>query len=166
MARAGPTMARLKPVMDDPNASGNAKMAEVLALLYYLKGEAKHLDQARKTLLAVGGVTKTPALQMAGLFNAAETLDAALQIVLVGNRGDKATDALFGRVMGTSLPNRALEVIKAGTVLPEGHPARYKEQIDGKATAYVCRGAICSLPVTDTKDLTETLLLMRKGGKF
>ncbi len=163
---AGPSMARLKPVMDDPNASGNAKMAEVLSLLYYLKGEAKHLDRAQQTLLAVGGVTKTPSLQMAGLFNAAETLNAALQIVLVGNRGDKATDALFNRVMGTSLPNRALDVIKAGTVLPEGHPARYKEQIDGKATAYVCRGTVCSLPVTDNKDLTETLLLMRKGDKF
>lgn len=163
---AGPTLVRLKPFLDDPNASGNAKMVEVLALLYYLRGETKHLDLARKTLLAVGGVTRVPGLEMAGLFNAAETLDATLQIVLVGRRGDDATDILFSRVMETSLPNRALEVIKPGTVLPEGHPARYKEQIDGKATAYVCRGTICSLPVTNTPDLTETLLLMRKDGKF
>lgn len=163
---AGPAMARLKPVLDNPNASGNAKMAEVLALLYYLRGETKHLDQAQQTLLAVGGATLEPALQVAGLFNAAETLDAALQIVLVGRRGDNATDTLFKHVMGASLPNRAVDVIKAGTVLPEGHPARYKEQIDGEATAYVCRGTICSLPVTNTKDLTGTLLLMRKGGKL
>jgi uncharacterized protein YyaL (SSP411 family) len=66
--------------------------------------------------------------------------------------------------MKTSLPNRALEVISPGVVLPEGHPARYKEQLDGKATAYVCRGAICSLPVTSLSELTETLLLMRKSG--
>ncbi len=163
---AGSSMVRLKPVLDEPNASGNAKMAEVLALLYYLRGEAKHLDRAQKTLLAVGGVTKEAALEMAGLFNAAETLDATLQIVLVGRRGEKATDVLFSRVMETSLPNRALEVISPGTVLPVGHPARYKDQIDGEATAYVCRGTICSLPVTNTPDLTETLLLMRKDGKF
>ena len=64
--------------------------------------------------------------------------------------------------MATSLPNRALDVIAPGTVLPEGHPARYKDQLDGKATAYVCRGTICSLPVTSLGELTETLLLMRK----
>ena len=163
---AGPSMVRLKPVLDDPNTSGNAKMVEVLALLFYLRGEAKHLDRAQKTLLGVGGVTREPALEMAGLFNAAETLDATLQIILVGRRGEKATDDLFGKVMETSLPNRALEVINPGTVLPEGHPARYKDQIDGQATAYVCRGMFCSLPVTSLPDLAETLLLMRGDGNF
>lgn len=163
---AGPSLVRLKPVIDDPNTSGNARMAEVLALLYYLKGEAKHRDRAGKTLLAVGGAAKEAAPEMAGLFNAAETLDATLQIVLIGRRGNDATDALFNLVMETSLPNRAVDIIAPGTVLPEGHPARYKEQLDGKATAYVCRGTVCSLPVTGPKELTETLLLMRKDGPF
>jgi uncharacterized protein YyaL (SSP411 family) len=137
---AGPALVRLKPVMDDPNTSGNAKMAEVLALLYYLNGDADFRDLAEKTLKAFGGAAGEPVLEMSGLFNAADILDATLQIVIVGRRGDAAADKLIGRVMATSLPNRALDVIKPGTVLPEGHPARYKDQIDGRATAYVCRG--------------------------
>ena len=161
---AGPSVARLKSVLDDPNTSGNGKMAEVLALLYYQGGEATRFDRARRTLLAVGGVAQDPVLEAAGLYNAAEIIDTALQIVIIGRRGDAATDRLVRRVMTTSLPNRALNVIAPGTVLPEGHPARYKEQLDGKATAYVCRGAICSLPVTTLDELTETLLLMRKSG--
>jgi uncharacterized protein YyaL (SSP411 family) len=126
--------------MDDPNTSGNAKMAEVLALLYYLNGDADFRDLAEKTLKAFGAAAGEPVLEMSGLFNAADILDATLQIVIVGRRGDAAADKLIGRVMATSLPNRALDVIKPGTVLPEGHPARYKDQIDGRATAYVCRG--------------------------
>ena len=161
---AGPAVARMKSVMDDPNTSGNGKMAEVLALLYYLGGDAKRIDRASRTLLAVGGAAQDPVLKAAGLYNAAGTIDTGLQIVVVGTRGEIATDRLVRRVMKTSLPNRALEVISPGVVLPEGHPARNKEQLDGKATAYVCRGAICSLPVTSLSELTETLLLMRKSS--
>jgi hypothetical protein len=163
-ADAGSAVARLKPVLDEPNTSGNGKMIEVLALLYYLGGDARHQDRANRTLFAVGGMAQEAALEVSGLYNAADTIDAALQIVVVGERGDAAADRLIRRIMATSLPNRALDVIAPGTVLPEGHPARYKEQLDGKATAYVCRGTICSLPVTDPGALTETLLLMRKSG--
>ncbi|NQV83013.1 MAG: thioredoxin domain-containing protein [Rhodospirillales bacterium] len=161
---AGPALARLKQVRDEPNASGNGKMVEVLALLYYLGGDGRHQDWANRTLFAVGGAAEDPGIEMSGLFNAADTLDAALQIVVIGERSDDATDRLVRRVMSTSLPNRALDVIAPGTVLPESHPARNKDQLDAKATAYVCRGTICSLPVTSLDELTETLLLMRKSG--
>ena len=163
---AEPTVARLKSVLDDPNTSGNGKMAEVLTLLYFLGGDAKRFDRSSRTLLAVGGAVENPVLEASGLYNAAETIDSALQIVIIGKRGDGATDQLVRRVMETSLPNRALDVIAPGTVLPEGHPARYKEQLDGKATAYVCRGTICSLPVTNLGELTETLLLMRTSANL
>ncbi|MBC8339280.1 MAG: thioredoxin domain-containing protein [Alphaproteobacteria bacterium] len=163
-ADAGPAMARLKPVLDQPNTSGNGKMIEVLALLYYLDGDGKYHDRASRALRAVGGTARDAALEVSGLYNAADTLDAALQIVVIGRRGDGETDRLARRVMTTSLPNRALDIIGPGTVLPEGHPARYKEQLDGKATAYVCRGSLCSLPVTDAGMLKETLLMMRQSG--
>jgi uncharacterized protein YyaL (SSP411 family) len=161
---AGPAVARLKQVRDEPNASGNGKMTEVLALLYYLGGDARHQEQANRTLFAVGGTVDDEALEGSGLYNAADTIDAALQIVVVGIRGDDDADRLVRRILATSLPNRALDVIPPGTVLPEAHPARYKNQLDGQATAYVCRGTICSLPVTSLDELTATLLLMRKSG--
>lgn len=158
---AGPVLAHLKSIFDNPNTSGNARMAEAMALLFYLDGNEEYQVRSERTLRAVGGITDEPILEIAGLYNAADTALNALQIVIVGARGDEDTDRLIHKAVMTSLPNRALEVIAPGVVLPEGHPARYKEQIDGAATAYVCRGTICSLPVTSVHELSETLLDMR-----
>ena len=43
------------------------------------------------------------------------------------------------------------------TGLPEGHPAQGKGQIDGAATAYVCRNMACGLPLTDAAGLRAAL---------
>ena len=43
--------------------------------------------------------------------------------------------------------------------LPAAHPASGKTQIDGKATAYLCRGQTCSLPLTDEQELRKALLV-------
>lgn len=162
---SGPVLARLKSIFDDPNTSGNAIMAEAMALLYFLNGNKDYRDRSDHALRAVGGITEEPFLEISGLFNAADTTLGALQIVIVGARGEEDTDHLIQETVMTSLPNRALDVIAPGTILPEGHPARHKDQIDDMATAYVCRGTICSLPVTDLSELTETLLDMRSSPK-
>jgi uncharacterized protein len=44
-----------------------------------------------------------------------------------------------------------------GEVLPEGHPARGKGLIDGRAAAYVCEGPVCSLPLTEPQALLGAL---------
>lgn len=161
----GPVLARLKSIFDDPNTSGNARMAEAMALLFYLGGNEEYQVHSERTLRAVGGIANDPILDIAGLYNAADTALNALQIVIIGARGDKDTDLLIRETVITSLPSRALEVIAPGTILPEGHPARYKEQIDDTATAYVCRGTICSLPVTTNDELAETLMSMRASPR-
>ena len=45
------------------------------------------------------------------------------------------------------------------TDLPAGHPAAGKGQSKGRATAYVCRGPVCSLPITEPTALSAALLL-------
>jgi len=42
--------------------------------------------------------------------------------------------------------------------LNESHPAFGKKAVDGKPTAYVCRGNVCSLPVTDPEELAALLV--------
>ena len=73
----------------------------------------------------------------------------ALQVVVVGRRGDADTQALLGVVHGHSLPDLVMSVIAPQEDLPAGHPARGKGQEAGRATAYICRGMTCSLPITD-----------------
>jgi hypothetical protein len=45
---------------------------------------------------------------------------------------------------------------KRGDLAPS-HPAFGKTQLDGKATAYLCRGPTCSLPITDPDILSQAL---------
>jgi uncharacterized protein len=41
--------------------------------------------------------------------------------------------------------------------LPAGHPAAGKGLSNGRATAYVCEGPVCSLPLTDPAALAADL---------
>ncbi len=154
-------MVRVKPIVDNPNPSGNGAMIEVLARLYFLTGEDDLSDKAYGTLTLFGALAKDPSPGTAAILNAAETLLIATQVVIVGKREEKGTADLLREIVTTSLPNRILEVIAPGTVLPENHPARYKKQVDGLATAYVCKGTVCSLPATSRTELAQTLAAMR-----
>ncbi len=161
-ANSVPRPVRAKPIYDGPEASGNAQMISALGRLYYLSGEELLMKLAEKTLRAFSGFADEHLLALSGLMNAAETLRATLQIVIIGKRGTPGTEALLRQVATTSLPDKVLQVVGPGTTLPEGHPARFKEQIDAQATAYVCRGNFCSLPATSRDALAETLLAMRR----
>ncbi|MEK7245411.1 MAG: hypothetical protein AAB223_05265 [Pseudomonadota bacterium] len=162
-ADAAPALARLKLVIDMPDASGNAATAEALAKLYFLTGAEELRARAESTLAATGGGIQLDPLGSAGLLNAADTLRRGVQVVIVGARGEAETDRLLARTFAFSLPARALLVIPPGQGLPENHPAGGKGQIDGRATAYVCRGTVCSLPATGVDEFAETIRAMRAG---
>ena len=95
---------------------------------------------------------------LATLMNAAEFLQVAQQVVIVGTRGEAETDALLAAVFTSDTPNRVLSVIAPNETLPNGHPATGKGQIGGGATAYVCVGPTCSLPLTDPAALADALI--------
>jgi hypothetical protein len=162
-ADAAPTLARLKPVIDMPDPSGNAATVEALAKLYFLTGAEALRTSAERTLAATGGHPGEDPFNSAGLLNAADTMRRGLQVVIVGRRGEIDTDRLLARTFAFSLPARALLVIAPGQRLPENHPAHGKGQIEGRATAYVCRGTVCSLPADDADGLADTIRAMRAG---
>ncbi len=162
-ADAAPSLARLKIALDMPDSSGNAAMVEVLAKLYFLTGDEPLRARAEKTLAVLGGGVGVEPLGTAGLLNAADTMRRGLQVVIVGRRGVADTEALLKRAFAFSLPARALLVIAPGAAVPDNHPAFGKGQADGRATAYVCRGTVCSLPATGVEDFAETIRDMRAG---
>ncbi len=156
-------VARLKPYLDVPNPSGNAQMLQVLARLYYITGKNLWRDEGERLIKDIGSWVMEPNFGRNGLLNAYEDFRDALQIVVIGGRGARDTRRLAWTVMRTSLPTRVFQIIKPGQDLPDTHPAMNKTQLDGKATAYVCKGQICSLPQTDARGLRGTLLTMRRG---
>jgi uncharacterized protein YyaL (SSP411 family) len=98
---------------------------------------------------------------LATFLNNVELLHNPVQIVLVGERRSPAFDALRRAAYGVSLPARIITCLSPGGSLPADHPAFGKGLVDGKPAAYVCRGPVCSLPVTDPETLLESLARLR-----
>ena len=143
---------RARTAADNPTPSGNGMMVEALARLWWLTGEARYRRRAEAAVAAFAGETARNIFPLSTLLNANALLQEAVQVVLAGDDG-----SLRRAVERVSLPSRVLALIDAAETLPDGHPAAGKTAVEGRPTAYVCRGPVCSLPVTDPDEL-EALL--------
>ena len=152
---------RTKTAQDNPNPAGNAVMTGVLTRLHYLTGKPDYRTRAERIVQAFAGDVERHVFGFAALINANELLQRALQIVIRGRRGTPDTEALLRAVAGIGLPNKVLSVVPPDVALPAGHPAFGKGQSNGRATAYVCEGTVCSLPLADPADLAADLAQRR-----
>ncbi len=148
---------RTKNASDNAVPSGNGTMVGVLARLYCLTGEESYRAKAEAVVLLFSGQVARNFFPLATLLNNAALLREPLQIAVVGPRGDAATQALRHAINGLSLPDAVISQIAPDAALPPGHPAHGKGMIDGKPAAYVCRGPVCSLPLTDPSALKAAL---------
>lgn len=165
-ATADPSIPALKIGYDGQHPSGNAAMAELMARLYYMTGEETYRHRAKRTLAAFSGEALEFPIDHGAMLSAADTLAGAVQVVIIGKRGEARTDALLAEAWRNALPGRVLQVIAPGAALPDGHPAQYKEQVDGQSTAYVCVGTFCSLPQTEPAEFAEAMKFVRKTAKI
>ncbi|HVO17250.1 MAG TPA: thioredoxin domain-containing protein [Alphaproteobacteria bacterium] len=153
----GDLIVRTKTAQDQATPAGNATLVGVYARLYHLTGANKYRDHAEALVAAFSGGLERSAFGLTTLLNNNELLQMALQIVVCGTAGDPATEALLRAVYERSLPNRVVQLVAPGSALPAAHPAHGKGPIDGRATAYVCRGSVCTLPLTDATALGAEL---------
>jgi hypothetical protein len=77
--------------------------------------------------------------------------------VIVGEATAEDTRALVRAVWQAPLAHRVVQRLAPGQELPVGHPAAAKVQLQGRATAYVCRGPQCSLALTEAGELAAEL---------
>jgi len=150
---------RTKNAADNATPAGNGTLVGVLARLFYLTGDERYRERADQVIAAFSGELNRSFFSLATLLNNNELLQTAQQIVIIGARTAADTRALAAAVLGRSLPNRILSIIPPGERLPDGHPAAGKTQVNGQATAYVCRGATCSLPITAPAGLSQALAM-------
>jgi uncharacterized protein YyaL (SSP411 family) len=152
---------RTRTAQDNPNPSGNGIMTQVLARLYHLTGNADHRARAERTVAAFAGDVERHAFGFAALINGNELLQRAVQIVIRGRRGEADCEALLRALAGVGVPNKVLSVVPPEAALPADHPAAGKGLSGGHATAYVCEGPVCSLPLTDPAALAADLAARR-----
>jgi uncharacterized protein YyaL (SSP411 family) len=144
---------------DEATPNANGVMISNLVALYLWTGEERYAKRAEATLRAFAGPMAENVLAHAGLLAGELDLIAPSHIVLMVPEGGDARE-LRRALSGVSLPGAVVqEVVSA---LPASSPARGKTAIDGKATAYVCIGPQCSLPVTEPAALVETVKAARR----
>ena len=149
---------RSKSAADNATPSGNGIIAGVLARLYYLTGEDAYRARGESVVKAFSGELARNLFPLAALLNASETLQRTTQIAIIGARGEADTDALLRAAFAAPAPTRLVNVIAPDAALPRNHPAHGKKQDGGGATAYVCVGQTCSLPLTEAAALMQTLV--------
>jgi uncharacterized protein YyaL (SSP411 family) len=146
---------RPKDVQDNATPSGNSVAALVLLRLSLYTGAGHYWEVAEQTVSALYG----PMLQYPSAFGqwlvAASFIVAEPQEVAIVAEPDSAeAAALLAVVFANYNPNLVTAVGKNGAVVPL---LAQREQIDGKATAYLCRRFVCQQPVTQASALAAQL---------
>ncbi len=153
---------RPRTAADNATPNGNGIMAEILARLYHLTGEAEWRGGAEAVLRAYSGLGDRLSAAPT-LLAAADLLEEGATVVVAGSLADAATQTLL--TVARSAPDPAVCVLHAASpdAVPTGHPAYGKAQAAGQPTAYLCRGGVCGLPITNPADLAQALR-QRRGA--
>jgi hypothetical protein len=142
---------------DNATPSGNGTMAEVLSRLARITGKDSYLVRCEELLQAFAGEAGRNFFPLATWLNGSDFHRNALDVVIAGERGEPATEALLRAFHRTPAPTAQLFVVADGSALPPAHPAHGKVRTGGAATAYLCRNRACSAPVTEADALSALL---------
>jgi uncharacterized protein YyaL (SSP411 family) len=151
---------RPKELFDHAVPSGNATAGLVLQRLYHLTAEPEYLSAGLSALRLVRDLMPDAPT---GAGEALCALDLYLsqvrEVAIVGEPADPATRGLIGQVHDRYLPNAVVAAAGPEDAVALGAIGLLADRVavDGKATAYVCEGFTCRLPVTDPAELAAQL---------
>jgi uncharacterized protein YyaL (SSP411 family) len=147
---------RPRAATDEVTPSATSLMAQNLIRLWRLTGNDAYRADADAILAASGGAIAANLFASTGLLNALDLRLGATDVAIARPAGADVSPLLDAARWRWS-PNIVLSVQYDAVALPPSHPAAGKVAIDAKATAYVCRGEVCSLPVTTGEELAALL---------
>jgi uncharacterized protein YyaL (SSP411 family) len=146
---------RPKDVQDNATPSGNSMAAHVLLTLSLYTGDGHYWDTAEAMVAALyEPMARYPGAFAHWLAAAALILGKPLEVAVSGDPAAADTRALLAVVDSRYRPNL---IVAAGANAGEVPLLADRPQIDGAATAYVCRRFVCRLPVTEPGALEEQL---------
>lgn len=153
-----PVLARVRrprELGDGPTPAGASAAAGALLTYAALTGSVRHREAAESVLAEpLALAPRVPRATGWALAVAEAALDGPREVAVVGAPGPER-DALVAAVLRSPAPGAVLAVGSPGTSdvpLLEGRPL-----VDGRATAYVCRGFVCHRPTTDPAEVTAQL---------
>jgi uncharacterized protein YyaL (SSP411 family) len=152
---AADLIVRGKHCHDNAVPAGNGTLVGVFARLRILTGDARWHDKALKQVAAFAGELESNFFPLMSLLNGYETVQSAIELVIVGDPASPPTEALRRAVYARSLPNKVVRRLSPDATLPADHPAAGKGLIDGNPALYVCRNMACEAPITDPDQVSS-----------
>lgn len=148
---------RGKNIDDSALPSGNAMAAMDFLRLFSLTGRNGLREKAEELFHAFGGTVKEQPSGFTYLLSAFMlSQKAPMELVIAGRRKDEETGELFRAFQERYLPFATVLLQDPDT--REGLPdVFWREPLDDKATAYVCRDFACQMGVTDVDSLVSIL---------
>lgn len=153
---------RKKEIYDGAVPSGNAVAMLNLLRLARLTGRVDLEEKAEEISRAFSGhIAQMPSGYTQFLLAVDFALGPSQEVVVVGIRGARDTEAMLKAVRSRFLPNQGLLFRPAYEVSADidrisAFMKGYRS-IEGKATAYVCTGGACLAPTTDVTEMLRTL---------
>ncbi len=151
---------RNKDFFDNAIPSGNSVAAHVLLRLSLFTGEELYRNIGGQILRLMKNLMLRAPGASGHLLCALDLyLASPYEIAIVGHPSSQATGALIGEVFKVYLPNKVIALSAPGDLVA---PQQIKllenrAEVDGKATAYVCRNFYCEAPVTEPERLKAQL---------
>jgi uncharacterized protein YyaL (SSP411 family) len=153
-------LTRDKDLVDNAIPSANSVFALELQRLSHFLGEASYEQRGVGIIRLIRQAAEQSPTAFGHLLAAVDFYTGSpREIVVIGGQDARDTDSLIATVRERFIPNKV--VIAADD--PGPSEARRipllegRGRIDGRAAAYVCRGGVCDLPVTEAGDLREQL---------
>ena len=143
---------RPRSASDGAAPSGQGLMAELLARLFLLTGEARWQSAAEAVITANAGASDGLA-SATGLLLAARLLHESATVVVTG--APAAASRLAVVALAGADPSVVVLRAPPGVSLPPLHPASGKPT--GSVLAYLCRARLCGPPIADGDALARAL---------
>jgi uncharacterized protein YyaL (SSP411 family) len=153
-------VARRKDFVDSAVPSGNSLAAHLFLRLGALLGKAEYTDHATRVMQLMAEAMGAQPGAFGRLLCALDMyLNPGHEIAIIGDPSADDTRAMLAVVRRQYLPNAVIALKSPGDdAVPYLVPLLVgREQIDGRATAYVCRHYACRLPVTAPPALAAQL---------
>ncbi len=152
---------RPRDLTDNAAPAGSSMAVSILLRLAVLTGDSAYKSRAATSLRSARAVMQRFPTAAGHWLGALDFyLSRAKEMVIVGERGNRATDDLVHEVFRSYLPHRVFVGSSGeGTGDCSDIPLlQDRHLINGRPTAYVCENYVCQLPVNEAGDLAKQLV--------
>ena len=155
-------LVRQKEIYDGAIPSGNSIAALNLLRLWKVTSDREYGERAERTMNAFAGQVVSQPASYTQLLNALDFfLGPSYEVVIAGPEGNGDTAGMVRALREAFIPNKVVIFRPAdGTEAEITRIAPYtrnQSNLDGRATAYVCRDFACQAPTADVGTMLATL---------